>query len=94
MCAENAVVLVIHRNQSDPPNEEKILRPDKDILSGLHLGTSGKVLHLLQLSAYGSVNQTPELLSTSEVNSQNQEKLFHLLQEILQASLIAVAVAS
>lgn len=80
--AENAVVLVIHRNQSDDPAVDQILKAPS-ILSGLHLGKDSEALHVLQLSACGSVNQSAELLSNSEVNRQNQALLLKLLQLVL-----------
>ncbi|DBA91716.1 TPA: hypothetical protein ACH3X1_003312 [Trebouxia sp. C0004] len=84
---ENAVILVIHRGQNDPENEEKIMSisPASGFASGLHLGTQATKLHLLQLLAYGRYGETPQLLSDSESNKQNQQLLFNLLQEILQA---------
>ncbi|DBA91712.1 TPA: hypothetical protein ACH3X1_003308 [Trebouxia sp. C0004] len=83
---ENAVILVIHRGQNDPENEEKIMSisPASGFASGLHLGTQATKLHLLQLLAYGRYGETPQLLSDSESNKQNQQLLFNLLQEILQ----------
>lgn len=84
--AENAVILVIHRGQTDPGNEEKIMSINSasGFASGLHLGTQHAQLHLLQLLAYGRCGETPKLLSDSDVNHQNQQLLFKLLQEILQ----------
>ena len=84
--AENAVILVIHRGQTDPGNEEKIMSINSasGFASGLHLGTQHAQLHLLQLLAYGRCGETPKLLPNSDVNHQNQQLLFKLLQEILQ----------
>ena len=84
--AENAVILVIHRGQTDPENEEKIMSINfaSGFASGLHLGTQHAQLHLLQLLAYGRYGETPKLLAESDVNKQNQQLLFKLLQEILQ----------
>ncbi len=86
MLAGNAVILVIHRGQHDPENEEKIMSisPASGFASGLHLGTQAIKLHLLQLLAYGRYGETPKLLSDSETNRQNQQLLFNLLQEVLQ----------
>ena len=89
MRAENAVILVIHRNQSDPANEDPILEVathQNPFLSGLHLGQHNQALHMLQLSAYGGINEIPELLANSEVNGQNRDLLFKLLQEVLPVS--------
>jgi len=63
MLAENAVILVIHRGQSDPENEEKIMliNPASGFASGLHLGTQATKLHILQLLAYGRYGETPRL---------------------------------
>ena len=86
MLAENAVILVIHRGQRHPGNEEKIMSisPASGFASGLHLGTPAAKLHLLQLLAYGRYGEPPNLVAGSDVNKQNQQLLFHLLQEILQ----------
>ncbi|DBA93228.1 TPA: hypothetical protein ACH3X2_003523 [Trebouxia sp. C0005] len=88
MLAENAVILVVHRGQSDPENKEKIMsiNPASGFASGLHLGTQATKLHLLQLLAYGRYGETPKLVSDSEVNKQNQQLLFNLLQEVLQVN--------
>ena len=88
MLAENAVILVIHRGQNDPDNEERIMSisPASGFASGLHLGTQAIKLHLLQLLAYGRYGETPKLLSDSETNKQNQQLLFKLLQEVLQVN--------
>ena len=66
--ADNAVVLVIRRNQSDPADGHHILWMP-EVAS-----------HVLQLSVFSTKGQTPELLSGSEVNRQNSEKFFELLQ--------------
>ena len=83
-CAEHAVVLVVHRNQSDPQGEDATLKMP-EIMSGLHLGKPDQALHMLQINVFGGSN-TAELLSGSDVNRENQDQLFQHLRETLQVS--------
>ena len=82
------MVLVIHRNQSDPEGEDKMMKKSDmlDIMSGLHLGKHDQALHMLKINVYGGSDDHAELLFDSNVNRQNQDKVLQLLQESMPVS--------